>query len=350
MRDQVMMRALIMKVHADTTLSAHEKAHRVQRLMTSTYNEKLKASNESLKQESPGRRSLCPQFRPKLSSTTPSTEVVGKVMGCKHYARACKIQAPCCKEWYTCRLCHDESNDHKMNRHEVTNMYCMYCNREQEAAKSCKFADCGMVLANYHCGTCNLWDDDATKKIYHCDDCGLCRIGEGLGKDFFHCNKCNVCMAVSLKGKHKCIERNLESDCPICSEFMFTSTSTIIFMRCGHCIHHACYEKHVTQSYQCPICLKSLGNMKSYFDKIEEIMVSNPMPVEYQDSKSNILCNDCEMKSTTKYHFMHHKCSECASYNTTVLNIEHGSGFGQNQGTHTLDAIGGDNMVIDGGE
>ncbi len=37
-------------------------------------------------------------------------------------------------------------------------------------------------------------------------------------------------MAMSLKGRHKCIERNLESDCPICGEYMFTSTTTVIFM------------------------------------------------------------------------------------------------------------------------
>ena len=36
-------------------------------------------------------------------------------------------------------------------------------------------------------GKCKLWDDDPEKKIYHCDDCGICRIGAGLGKDFFHC-------------------------------------------------------------------------------------------------------------------------------------------------------------------
>ncbi|KAJ1342182.1 hypothetical protein BSLG_003257 [Batrachochytrium salamandrivorans] len=35
---------------------------------------------------------------------------------------------------------------------------------------------------------------------------------------------------VRLMGRHKCIERNLESDCPICGEYMFTSTTTVIFM------------------------------------------------------------------------------------------------------------------------
>ena len=34
---------------------------------------------------------------------------------------------------------------------------------------------------------CKLWDDDPHKSIYHCNDCGICRIGKGLGKDFFHC-------------------------------------------------------------------------------------------------------------------------------------------------------------------
>ena len=35
-------------------------------------------------------------------------------------------------------------------------------------------------------------------------------------------------MSISLKGHHKCIERNLESNCPICGEYMFTSTTTVI--------------------------------------------------------------------------------------------------------------------------
>jgi hypothetical protein len=34
---------------------------------------------------------------------------------------------------------------------------------------------------------CRLWDDSPTKSIYHCADCGVCRVGKGLGKDFFHC-------------------------------------------------------------------------------------------------------------------------------------------------------------------
>eukprot|EP01134_Creolimax_fragrantissima_P003198 CFRG3198T1 len=352
MRDQAKMRALIMQVHSNPSLTPLEKAHEVQKLMTSTYNDSQKASNENLRASKHSQHMAClqPHYRPRLTpcSSDPEERISKmRVFGCKHYARACKIQAPCCHKWYTCRLCHDEDNDHKMNRHEVRNMYCMHCNRTQEAGKVCKFEDCRKTIASYHCGSCNLWDDDPMKKIYHCDECGLCRIGEGLGKDFFHCKKCNVCMAVSLKGKHKCIERNLESNCPICSEFMFTSTSTIIFMKCGHCIHHSCYRKHVRRSYQCPICMKSLGDMKEYFEKLDEILVMNPMPVEYKDSKAKVLCNDCEVKSETSYHFMYHKCNTCTSFNTTVLTVEHGPHFQP----HVASAEGlPDNMLIDGGE
>ena len=115
-------------------------------------------------------------------------------------------------------------------RNLTANMMCMHCATVQPAAHRCTNPACGLPVSRYYCGECKLWDDDPRKNIYHCYDCGICRIGKGLGQDYFHCKKCNVCMAISLKGKHKCIERNLESDCPICGEYMFTSTTTVIFM------------------------------------------------------------------------------------------------------------------------
>jgi hypothetical protein len=57
----------------------------------------------------------------------------------------------------------------------------MHCFTEQRAAAQCCNVACGKPMAHYFCKVCNLWDDDQTKKIYHCQDCGLCRIGEGLG-------------------------------------------------------------------------------------------------------------------------------------------------------------------------
>ncbi|KAI9025760.1 zinc-ribbon-domain-containing protein, partial [Phycomyces nitens] len=252
-------------------------------------------------------------------------------LGCQHYQRNCKLQAACCEKIFVCRFCHDEASDHAIVRNETKNMLCMLCKTIQPAGKDCN--NCGEQMATYYCDKCKLWDNIPNKEIYHCDDCGICRRGKGLGEDFFHCMKCNICMVISIKDKHRCIERNLESDCPICGEYMFTSTAKVIFMAshqyiyiydlpCGHCIHKHCYETYLQRAYQCPTCLKSLCNMKEYFNRLDQELQRQPMPVEYEHYLSYIFCNDCEEKSIAKYHFFYHKCKHCKSYNTTVLKTE----------------------------
>ena len=106
-------------------------------------------------------------------------------LGCAHYQRNVKLQCSECNGWYTCRFCHDEVEDHSLNRRETKNMLCMFCGCDQPASEEC--IDCGEISARYYCSVCKLWDNDPEKKIYHCDDCGICRVGQGLGKDFYHC-------------------------------------------------------------------------------------------------------------------------------------------------------------------
>ncbi|KAI9144781.1 zinc-ribbon-domain-containing protein, partial [Paraphysoderma sedebokerense] len=239
--------------------------------------------------------------------------------GCKHYMRSVKLQSHCCGKWVVCRFCHDEVSDHAIVRQKTKLMMCMKCFHVQPCSQFCTNPECNAKVSRYYCNECKLWDDDPKKNIYHCYDCGICRIGKGLGQDYFHCKKCNVCMAISLKDKHKCIERNLESDCPICGEYMFTSTTTVIFMPCGHCIHHKCYQEHIQNSYTCPTCCKSLGNMTEYFNRIDQALAQHRMPPEYEDMLSFVFCNDCEKRSKAKYHFVYHKCGKCGSYNTKIL-------------------------------
>ncbi|KAI9209647.1 zinc-ribbon-domain-containing protein, partial [Polychytrium aggregatum] len=240
-------------------------------------------------------------------------------IGCSHYQRSAKLQAHCCGKWFTCRFCHDEISDHNIIRNLTTTMMCMYCSTVQPAGQQCINTACGRKVSKYYCHECKLWDDDPKKNIYHCYDCGICRIGKGLGIDYFHCKKCNVCMAISLKNRHKCIERNLESDCPICGEYMFTSTTTVIFMPCGHCIHYKCHQEYIHTSYQCPTCFKSLANMTEYFRRIDAMLEQHQMPPEYAKTVSHIYCNDCEKRSDVKFHFLYHKCGFCSGYNTKVL-------------------------------
>ena len=110
-------------------------------------------------------------------------------LGCPHYKRNIKLQCSACDRWYTCRFCHDEVEDHALNRRETKNMLCMLCGCAQPAAEACR--ECGEPGARYYCDVCKLWDDDYGKSIYHCDDCGICRVGQGLGKDFYHCKVCH---------------------------------------------------------------------------------------------------------------------------------------------------------------
>lgn len=46
----------------------------------------------------------------------------GGVLGCAHYARGAQLVAPCCGRVYTCRQCHDEAEDHVMDRYAVREM------------------------------------------------------------------------------------------------------------------------------------------------------------------------------------------------------------------------------------
>lgn len=235
--------------------------------------------------------------------------------GCAHYRTNCKIRAECCGNWYSCRFCHDESEDHAIDRHAVKFMLCMQCQVPQNSAKSCR--SCLTVMANYYCDICKLWDDDPEKEIYHCQRCKICR--RGKSEDFVHCDRCCGCISSEHYPQHKCLEGSLQSNCPICGENLFTSTSMAMFMPCGHSIHYTCHQEHTRSSYQCPICLKSLNNMSLFFTRIDELMASQQMPEEYRKMSSQILCNDCEKKSVAKFHFIYHRCAHCASYNTKLI-------------------------------
>ncbi|KAH8796620.1 hypothetical protein BGZ57DRAFT_864337 [Hyaloscypha finlandica] len=241
------------------------------------------------------------------------------VLGCRHYTRNVKLQCSSCDRWHTCRLCHDEAEDHILNRKATKNMLCMVCGCAQRASEFC--VGCGERTAWYYCDVCKLWDNDSTKNIYHCHDCGICRKGRGLGKDFFHCKTCGTCMSMAVERSHKCIERVSDCDCPICGEYMFDSPSRVVFMLCGHSIHKACWDEHMKSSYKCPICSKSMINMETQFRNLDRAIQNQPMPPQFQDTKAMVSCNDCYAKSAVKYHWLGLKCAICDSYNTAQLSI-----------------------------
>lgn len=92
-------------------------------------------------------------------------------------------------------------------------------------------------------------------------------------------------------------------------------------MRCGHSIHRLCFEDLKKTSYKCPICSKSIVNMESQFRNLDLSIQAQPMPLEFEDTRAMVLCNDCSAKSSTMYHWLGLKCGVCQSYNTAQLQI-----------------------------
>ncbi|KAI2712865.1 hypothetical protein CBS147318_7468 [Penicillium roqueforti] len=275
---------------------------------------------------------LQPTFVPKVETESPELETGDEEgdteeqeetsLGCVHYHRNVKLECHTCKKWYTCRFCHDEVEDHSLVRRDTENMLCMLCGYAQPAAQNCR--RCGEQTAQYYCEICKLWDNDSKKSIYHCSDCGICRIGQGLGKDFFHCQTCSVCLPICIENTHRCIERSTQCDCPICGDYMFTSPETVVVMRCGHSIHHKCLSEYSKSSFRCPLCSKTITNMESTFRNLDRTIDSQPMPDEFKDTKGLIYCNDCGSKSVVKYHWLGLRCDLCESYNTAQIRILHG--------------------------
>lgn len=311
---------------------------------------------------------LVPTMYPEDDKREEMDELVGEeentpVYGCQHYMRNVKVQCFDCHRWFPCRHCHDASPDlpfpHSLNRKKTENMLCMLCHTPQPAGEVC--TSCGQDTAYYYCDICKLWDNDSTKRIYHCDDCGICRRGEGLGRDYVHCKRCNVCISISTSSTHPCIERATECDCPLCLDFLFSSATPVVSLFCGHYMHASCYKDLMNVTYRCPVCNKSAVNMELQWRKLDDEIRYQPMPEEdfdelddeastpalLEDTDSRLSgglnslrlvnesprrqrrvprrvwvgCNDCGGKGWTNFHWLGLKCPVCDGYNTNQMLI-----------------------------
>ena len=72
-------------------------------------------------------------------------------------------------------------------------------------------------------------------------------------------------------------------------------------------------DEYLNQT-QVPLCLLS-----RYFMYIQSIINSLSRFKHKDGWLQVILCNDCGRKGNAPYHWLYHKCSWCASYNTRLL-------------------------------
>ena len=187
----------IKQIYSDNTLTTREKTLRVQALY----------SKESKKEDKPI---------------------------CNHYKRNCEIKATCCQKFYGCRLCHDQIEDHKINRFKTEVIRCNKCLTEQNISNKC--IKCGITFGESFCQTCRMWTDD---EIYHCQECGFCR--KGKASDLFI-----VKIVMPMAKGHQCHTTiNKENKCPVCLELLFNSVEAFTVTKCNHCIHQKCLQQQL---------------------------------------------------------------------------------------------------------
>ena len=249
------------------------------------------------------------------------------MLGCKHYKRGCKIIAPCCNEAFWCRHCHNEEKydniidpkiAHKLERKDIKEIICGNCNLQQPVSNQC--SDCKLVFGKYFCDICNFFDDE-DKGQFHCDGCGICRVG---GKEnFFHCDKCVACLPLSIKDSHKCLNESLKVNCPVCLEYLMDSTKPAKILKCGHSIHSDCQQELLKSgSSKCPICNFSMIDIDQQWIHIDRLIQETTMPENYQNWEVKILCSDCHEETNTIFHIIGLKCMSCGGYNTRRIGDE----------------------------
>ena len=256
------------------------------------------------------------------SNKTDNPQKISKK--CTHYNNNLLVYADCCKKYFDCHRCHNEETGHTMNRPYISKIKCINCDEVNSPGKQCK--KCNIEFAKKYCSLCKVWCSNI-KECFHCHKCGKCRVGNA--KNYFHCDTCNVCYSNNCKNNHNCtiITNHKNDDCPICLNKIFNNNDRISVLRCSHLIHTKCLDElfindeNSEKITSCTICKKSIKDPLKHTPKFDIYLKNYPMPDYYKEWISEILCNDCNEKTSAPYHMKYHKCVKCRSYNTTVLNV-----------------------------
>lgn len=94
----------------------------------------------------------------------------------------------------TCWL-QEAKKRHEIDRTAVKEVVCALCSLRQPINPNCKA--CGVSFGAYSCMQCCFFDDEVKKQHFHCDSCGICRVGGR--QNFFHCPTCGCCYSTSLQ-------------------------------------------------------------------------------------------------------------------------------------------------------
>ncbi|EHB06166.1 RING finger and CHY zinc finger domain-containing protein 1 [Heterocephalus glaber] len=68
--------------------------------------------------------------------------------------------------------------------------------------------------------------------------------------------------------------------------------------------------------------MHSALDMTWYWRQLDNEVAQAPMPSEYQNVTLDILCNDCNVRSTVQFHILGMKCQNCDSSLAILLKLE----------------------------
>uniref|UniRef100_A0A0D9VPI3 CHY-type domain-containing protein n=1 Tax=Leersia perrieri TaxID=77586 RepID=A0A0D9VPI3_9ORYZ len=245
------------------------------------------------------------------------TDLAIEQYGCEHYRRKCKIRAPCCGEIFDCRHCHNQVKDslevsisdrHEVPRHEIK-LTVLPCGHHRlsalSATKNRMYNRIAQIVGH-------VWVNISVQNATF-----MMMMYQRTNFTVMDVAYVGCCYSYVLKDSHRCVERAMHHNCPVCFEYLFDSTKDISALRCGHTIHLDClYEMRSHQQFSCPVCLRSACDMSHAWQKLDQEVAASPMPAIYQKKMIWILCNDCGTTSNVQFHILGHKCPGCSSYNT----------------------------------
>ena len=230
---------------------------------------------------------------------------------CSHFVKSCyKNYFECCGVYDCCIICHKLKMDKKCDGFKVSKISCVECDLEQELSNNC--IQCGTQFGNNYCPICFIWTSET---ISHCNDCGICL--KDKSENLLHCFNCKKCYYT--RNKHICREQQ-HTCCAACGENIDKSVYNNITLGCSHVIDNKCYQKMKTmENYRCPLCKKSMWNMREKWEIIKLNIIHTPMPNDFVSQKYvSIHCNDCGKNSTTQNHYYGLECKPCGSFNTQI--------------------------------
>ncbi|PJF20036.1 MutS family protein MSH5 [Paramicrosporidium saccamoebae] len=278
------LRRSMLEIHNDALLTPKEKAQRMQ------FNLKRPVSRNSELSRSGSIRSPAPEDQSAIESLiisdedrVPSFHTNGqdadgqKNLGCRHYRCNCKFRSECCEAWYTCRLCHDEKEDHSIDR------------RADRAIDQWRTISVAFVIS----GTMIQRNPFSTVKNARFVEKGSER---------------------TLYTVTDALDASAPPITQITNVWMGPCRAAVRF------VGRIC-SPQLQRFSLCPAAMRSIfcAITSTQGILINEMMESQQMPEEYTRVKSQILCNDCEKKSVAKFHFVYHRCEHCSSYNTKLL-------------------------------